>query len=1104
MRSRGWLAGWVLALAGSVHAQTAYIPVRIAEIQYTEDPAGGSPLEGARVTFTGVVTAGPDVWQFGLTGFFVQDEEAPWSGIYVYTGNFTGTLPPLDIGDSVQVWGTVTEYNGVTEISPLDSVRVLARRVRMPRPLPVRAGWVCTGCDSAEAYEGVLVQVDEAVVVNPNLGFGEWMISDGGPGDTVRVDDAAGYAYTPASGDSLLAVVGVLHYAYGASKIEPRGDGDLFLQDPAGSGVWSGTPLLGFVGDTMVMRLRLVGTVRDTLRAFRVFFPSGGTIVESRNPQGVFQGAQVSVGGSVLDVSGFAMLQGDTGSLEVRWVVPPEGTYLLTAQTAKTTFGNLVPLGFTSVSLRDYLAGSGDAWVVPTRTHIQTPTDLEIAWHLELPVDPPRGVRQVRVEVVGDAVWSGSFQTGGAFEGAQVTVQSTDSSILLDLQGFEARAGDTGRVLLLGYTPQGAAGSRRIWVSSGLDSLALLEDMPLYLAVEPDTSGVIPLGLLHDPVLSPLLEGLSLRVRGTVTAVFSDKVFLQDATGGVVLYRPEGVFQVGDSVEVRGVFSPYYGLAELTPAQLVQTLAQGRAVVPETLDLAQVGEPVEGRLVAVRGVWVAGGQSGFVVEGGRYDTTTNAVVIQDRSGQRLWLYAERGSGLAGVTLPPDTFHVVGVVQQDSRAGVFQYVITPRGVEDLTLTGRGAGRFTLSWPFFTGDPVETLWLRMESPVPLGQVVIRFPAESLQVDRVVYPGGIQVDTVAGWVQWALSPGTMRDSIRMEGVRLRASRVTLQVSTAPDVAASPAPVLRSPQMVRTEALAAIQEPGPDGDTSLRVGDTVVVGGVVVGPSRVFSPEGRTSFYLQDRTAGINVFAGFPVQPVESGELLFLRGVVTEYQGLTEVVLLSDTALHRLGMGVPPDPRPLSPGEGLRESLEGMLVRVDTGVVAQAPYLSGNGYTLPLWNGAALVTVYAYNTTGLDTLMQRLRKGDRIRVVGVVGQYQTTYQLLPRGPEDVVLLGVNASPELSFRVSPNVVALFRGECLTLEVSGPASAEYTVEVYDLAGRLRATPVRRRVGGFALCWDGRGRDGRRLSGGLHVAKLVVRHPDGRLEEVLRPFVVGVN
>jgi hypothetical protein len=56
-----------------------------------------------------------------------------------------------------------------------------------PAGAPPAATVVSTAAAGSEAYEGVLVQVENAVCTDPDLGFGEWEVNDGsGPG---RVDD---------------------------------------------------------------------------------------------------------------------------------------------------------------------------------------------------------------------------------------------------------------------------------------------------------------------------------------------------------------------------------------------------------------------------------------------------------------------------------------------------------------------------------------------------------------------------------------------------------------------------------------------------------------------------------------------------------------------------------------------------------------------------------------------------------------------------------------------------------------------------------------------------------------------------------------------------
>ncbi|WP_232460744.1 Gldg family protein [Thermococcus barossii] len=161
------------------------------------------------VVTRGVVTAVTSV------GFFIQNGTGPWSGIYVYIGR----SPSVQRGDYVQVTGTVKEYYGMTEIKAyLDDIEFLGT-ADVPEPVVLQTGEV-----PQEQWESVLVKVENVVVTNPDLGYGEWEIDDGsGP---VRVDDLI-YRYTPQDGQSLDYVVGVVYYSYGNFKIEPRSEEDI-------------------------------------------------------------------------------------------------------------------------------------------------------------------------------------------------------------------------------------------------------------------------------------------------------------------------------------------------------------------------------------------------------------------------------------------------------------------------------------------------------------------------------------------------------------------------------------------------------------------------------------------------------------------------------------------------------------------------------------------------------------------------------------------------------------------------------------------------------------------------------------------------------------
>ncbi len=195
------------------------LPTTIYQVQHDADSLGASNLLGARVEVPGVVTDD----YFVESGITVQDSAAPWNGIHVLTRNH------LPIGTQVTVVGNVTEYYGRTA---LVSTQVFDEGAGVvPDPLLVTPGMIKTGSPTAESYEGVLVELQNVVVSNDNAGYGEWEVTDGV--DTARVDNDD-YSYTPALGDSLLVLRGVMNYSYDNFKLQPRMDEDIEKWYPAG------------------------------------------------------------------------------------------------------------------------------------------------------------------------------------------------------------------------------------------------------------------------------------------------------------------------------------------------------------------------------------------------------------------------------------------------------------------------------------------------------------------------------------------------------------------------------------------------------------------------------------------------------------------------------------------------------------------------------------------------------------------------------------------------------------------------------------------------------------------------------------------------------
>jgi PKD repeat protein len=212
----------------------------IYDIQYTDVPGPDgtypSPMVDQDVTVTGIVTGA----NFGNDNkFFMSDPEGgAWHGIYVYEYE-TGP----ELGDELEVSGTVTEYYGLTELAYC-TITILSSGNPIPDPISVTTVNLAVMAQ-AEQFEGCLVEVNDVIVTEPQGDFGEWYIDDGS--GECQVDD--GFFYLDEVVPPIVITVGMewavirgcLDYSYNVYGLNPRTPEDLiesgglnadFIADP--------------------------------------------------------------------------------------------------------------------------------------------------------------------------------------------------------------------------------------------------------------------------------------------------------------------------------------------------------------------------------------------------------------------------------------------------------------------------------------------------------------------------------------------------------------------------------------------------------------------------------------------------------------------------------------------------------------------------------------------------------------------------------------------------------------------------------------------------------------------------------------------------------
>ncbi|MGB0462851.1 MAG: hypothetical protein ACPGOX_07430, partial [Flavobacteriales bacterium] len=198
-----------LAFGLQTNASAQAVTNTIAEIQ---GELFSSPLVGLSVTTTGIVTANNVTSATsGVIGYFIQDGEGPWNGIFVYDN----TQAP-EIGDEIIIEGEVAEYYDVTELVNISYFETVSSGNDLPTPSIVTTGELA----SSEAYEGCLVQIVNAICTNPDADYGEAIFDDGS--GEVKTND---YMYLPEDGwiqDEYYSITGCIHYTFEEYKIEPR------------------------------------------------------------------------------------------------------------------------------------------------------------------------------------------------------------------------------------------------------------------------------------------------------------------------------------------------------------------------------------------------------------------------------------------------------------------------------------------------------------------------------------------------------------------------------------------------------------------------------------------------------------------------------------------------------------------------------------------------------------------------------------------------------------------------------------------------------------------------------------------------------------------
>jgi len=297
--------------------------------------------------------------------------------------------------------------------------------------------------------------------------------------------------------------------------------------------------------------------------------------------------------------------------------------------------------------------------------------------------------------------------------------------------------------------------------------------------------------------------------------------------------------------------------------------------------------------------------------------------------------------------------------------------------------------------------------------------------------------------------------------------------------------------------------------------LGCTVTIAAVATCEGTLFSSTGL-SFYVQDETAGINVYAQSSASPpggIVAGDLYLITGEIKFYKGLTEISPSTPSDFQYLGSPGVPQPLYLPRHGRINESMEGTLVVFgDTSLdhwvtVVDTPSMSGGGWNFSAWNGDALIAVRVMATTGID--LSDIGPGTRLVMTGIAGQYSsvapydTGYQLLPRYQQDIAVYSPSVSSAFHLDVRGNPFAPVLGEVMTVEYGAPPGTLMSLTVFDRSGRAVAHLAEGMPAGDLMIWDGRDELNEILPMGQYLMLLEGTTPSGDRLTTTETVVIAV-
>jgi endonuclease I len=169
--------------------------------------------------------------------------------------------------------------------------------------------------------------------------------------------------------------------------------------------------------------------------------------------------------------------------------------------------------------------------------------------------------------------------------------------------------------------------------------------------------------------------------------------------------------------------------------------------------------------------------------------------------------------------------------------------------------------------------------------------------------------------------------------------------------------------------------------------IGQTVTIKGVVTNGSELGSIR-----YVQDATGALPIY-GNNLGSLQRGDSVTATGPLFDFSGLLEISPTTSFTDHGPAPGGLPTPLNI-PLSSATESIEAQLVRVDNVTFIQSGSFATGNSTVQVTDGSATLDIRINGSTNIDG--SAIPTGP-VSIVALVGQFNSSYQLVPRDLNDI-----------------------------------------------------------------------------------------------------------